>query len=255
MNQALRSRIDDIVSSIDLAEWMATWREMQGGSIRERHFRQLVEILPFEGEHIRAMTEDVKERADFYLAYAEFKVYARDFPRIVPLYTTAANLYAQYYGKESREVLNATDLLAGSLAGIGQFGTAANLQQTDYDLAVKNFGPDDTLTWRFANNLADTFRALGAPARALELDLMLLAKRTEHYGRDHFNVLVTANNTAQDYLDLGDYAGAMRSFELNRQIAEVLREQDPGWEVQAQTWLLYTQLFFGRQQFDAVQGW
>lgn len=40
----------------------------------------------------------LKERPDFYLAYAEFKVAARDFARIVPLYTTAANLYANYYG-------------------------------------------------------------------------------------------------------------------------------------------------------------
>ncbi len=222
-----------------------------GRIFHQNGFGQEAEEIFAEGEQARAMQEDVRERADFYLAYAEFKVAARDFPRIVPLYTTAANLYATYYGRESREVMNANDLLAVALAGLGQFGTAAGLQQSNYDLAMKNLGPEDALTWRFANNLADTFRALGAPGRALELDLMLLQKRTERYGRNHFNVLVTANNMAQDYLGLGDHAGAMRSFELNRQIAAALREQDPGWEVQAQTWLLYTQLSFGKAAFDA----
>ena len=41
-------------------------------------------------------------------------------------------------------------------------GTAANLMQANYDLALRVFGAEDTLTWRFANNLADVLRGLGA---------------------------------------------------------------------------------------------
>lgn len=148
--------------------------------------------------------------------------------------------------------MNCNDLLAVALGGLGQFGTAANLFQGNFDLAVKHFGWDDPLTWRFANNLADTLRAIGAPSRAMEYDQMVLQKRIDRYGRDHFNVLVSANNLAQDYLDLGDYQGAVRSFELNRQIAAVLREQDPGWELQAEIWLLYTRLLSGDEKLDAA---
>ncbi|HTV68004.1 MAG TPA: CHAT domain-containing tetratricopeptide repeat protein [Rhizobiaceae bacterium] len=203
-----------------------------------------------EGEQIRAMNEDVKERPDFYLAYANFKVAARDFNRIVPLFTTATNLYAQYYGTESREVMNANDLMAVALGDIGQFGTSANLMLANYELALKSFGPDEALVWRLANNLADTLRNIGAPGQALEYDRMVLEKRTAYYGRDHFNVLVSANNTAQDYLDLGDYAAALSHFELNRQIAIALRERDPGLEPQADAWILYTRLAAGEQPFD-----
>jgi len=211
---------------------------------------QEAEEMFSEGEQIRAMREDVKERADFYLAYAQFKVAARDFARIVPLFTTATNLYAQYYGRESREVMNGNDLLAVALAGIGQFGTAANLFQANYELALQNLGSDDPLTWRFANNLADTLRNIGAPSRALDYDRMVLAKRTARYGQHDFNVLVSANNTAQDYLDLGDYAQAIRHFELNRQIAAALRAEDPGLEPQADAWILYTRMLSGEQPFD-----
>ncbi|MGD9915230.1 MAG: CHAT domain-containing protein [Rhizobiaceae bacterium] len=247
----LRSALTDLARTDLFAYTVKKYTE--GGTIfHQNGFIQEADEIFTEGEQIRAMQQDVKERADFFLAFAEFKVYARDFARIVPLYTTAARYYAEYYGNESREVLNATDLLAGAIGNAGQLGTAANLQQGNYDIALKNLGPDDPLTWRLANNLADTFRGLGAPTRALQLDLMLLQKRTAQYGRDHFNVLVSANNTAQDYLDLGDHAGAMRNFELNRQIAAALHQQDPGWEVQANTWLQYTQLFFGKAGFDAA---
>jgi hypothetical protein len=203
-----------------------------------------------EGEQVRAMQEDVRERPDFYLAYAQFKVAARDFARVVPLFTAATNLYAEYYGRESVEVINANDLLAVTLGDLGQYGTAANLFQGNYELALRVLGPDDRLVWRLANNFADTLRAIGAPSRALEYDLMVLQRRTEFYGRDHFNVLVSANNTAQDYLDLRDYAGAQRYFELNRQIAVALKAQDPGWEIQAETWLTYTRMLSGEEPFD-----
>jgi tetratricopeptide (TPR) repeat protein len=241
----LRAALSDLAKT-DLFAFTVLKYSEAGQIFHQSGLGEEAEAVFSEGEQVRAMQEDVKERPDFYLAYAEFKVAARDFARIVPLYTTAANLYAQYYGTESREVLNCNDRLAVALDGIGQLGTAANLFQGNYDLALKIFGEGDELTWRLANNLAGTLRAIGAPSKALEYDLMVLAKRTERYGRDHFNVLVSANNTAQDYLDLGDYAGAISSFELNRQIAAALRAQDPGWEVQAETLAALHALVVGR---------
>lgn len=221
-----------------------------GQIFHQNSFGQEAEDVFAEGEKTHAMQEDVRERADFYLAYGQFKVAAKDLARVVPLLTAATNLYAQYYGNESPELMNGNDVLATSLATMGQYGTAVNLFQQNYDLALKVLGADDRITWRFANNLADTLRAIGAPARALEYDLMVLEKRTAYYGRDHFNVLVSANNTAQDHLDLRDYAGALRYFELNRQIAGAFRAQDPILEEQAEDWILYTRLISGETPLD-----
>jgi len=247
----LRATLKEVAAT-DLFAFTVLKYTEAGQLFQQNNFGEEAEAIFAEGETVPAMQEDVKERADFYLAYAGFKVATRDFARVVPLYSQSANLYAHYYGKESREVLNAQDLLAVALAGLGQFGTAVNLSQGNYDIAVRALGPDDELTWRFANNLADALRGIGAPSRGLQYDLMLLEKRTKRYGRDHFNVLVSANNAAQDYLDLGDYDGAIRSFELDRQIAAALSAEDPGWEVQAETWLLYTNLHFGKTPFDAA---
>jgi CHAT domain-containing protein/tetratricopeptide (TPR) repeat protein len=221
-----------------------------GQIFHQNSFGQEAEEVFSEGEQTRAMREDVRERADFYLAYGHFKVAIKDFGRVVPLLTTATNLYKQYYGEDSAELLNGTDVLATSLATMGQYGTALNFLQDNYDRGLTIFGPNDRMVWRFANNLADTLRAVGAPNRALQYDLMLLEKRTGYYGRDHFNVLVTANNTAQNYLDLRDYPQALRYFELNRQIAVALRVQDPILEPQAEDWILYTHVIAGEQPLD-----
>jgi len=221
-----------------------------GQLFHQNSFGQEAEEVFSEGEQVRAMREDVKERCEFFLAYGHFKVAIKDFVRVVPLLTTATNFYKQYYGEDSPELMNGNDALAVALATMGQYGTAVGLFQSNYDLALEKLGPDDRMTWRFANNLADTLRAIGAPARALEYDLIVLAKRTEYYGRDHFNVLVSANNTAQDYLDLRDHAGALRYFELNRQIAVALSAQDPILERQAEDWILYTRMRAGEQAFD-----
>lgn len=221
-----------------------------GTAFANNQLGEEAEAVFSEGEQTRAMNEDVKERADFYLAYGQFKVIANDFNRVVPLLTTATNLFAQYYGTESRQVIAATDVLARAVSSMGQYGTAVNLHQGNYDLGLKTLGPDDRLVWLLANNLADALRSIGAPSRALEYDLGLLEKRTAHYGRDHFNVLVTANNIAQNYLDLRDYPNALRYLELNRQIAVALRAQDPILEPQAETWIVYTHLLTGEQAFD-----
>ena len=204
-----------------------------------------------EGGQTRAARSGVREAADFYLVYAHFRTQVRDDKEhFVPLYTKAAQLYADLLGSESREVLNTQDYLATALSDVGQYGTAANLMQANYDVALRVLGAEDTLTWRFANNLADVLRGLGAPSRALALDRMILEKRTNHYGRDHFNVLVSANNTAQDYLDLGDYPNAIGMFTLNREIAVALAN-DPGLVTQADSWILYTKLLSGMEKLDA----
>lgn len=245
----LRSALSELAQTELFAFTVLKYTEA-GQIFHQNGFGQEAEEIFSEGEQVRAMREDVRERCEFFLAYGQFKVAIKDFARVVPLITTATNLYAQYYGNESPELMNGNDVLAVSLATMGQYGTAVGLFQGNYDLALKKLGPDDRMTWRFANNLADTLRAIGAPKRALEYDLMVLAKRTEYYGRDHFNVLVSANNTAQDYLDLRDYQGALRHFELNREIAVALRAQDPILERQAEDWILYTRMLAGEQAFD-----
>lgn len=203
-----------------------------------------------EGAQTEAARSGVREAADFFLVYAHFRTQVLDDnEHFVPLFTKAAGLYAELFGSESREVLNTQDYMATALSDTGQYGTAANLMQANYDVALRVLGPEDTLTWRFANNLADVLRGLGAPSRALVLDRMVLEKRTGHYGRDHFNVLVSANNTAQDYLDLGDYPNAVRMFELNRAIAVALAN-DPGLVIQADSWILYTRLLSGAEALD-----
>lgn len=202
-----------------------------------------------EGEQTKAAQADIKDVADFYLAYAEFRTnVVSPQQHFVPLYTMATNLYAKYYGTESRELIHANDELATALADIGQYGTAVNLSQTNYELARKVLGPEDTITWRLANNLADVLRGLGAPSRALDYDQMVLAKRTKHYGQNHFNTLVSANNTAQDYLDLGDYAEARRLFRLCREIAVATGNAENVPVMDA--WIAYTDFISGARKLD-----
>ena len=67
---------------------------------------------------------------------------------------------------------------------------------------------------------------------------------------NHFNVLVSANNTAQDYLDLGDYPSALRYFQQNRDIAVALKQEGNLGRRQADAWMLYTRLLAGAQPLD-----
>lgn len=203
-----------------------------------------------EGEQTRAMRADIKERADFYLAYAQFRAAV---PKVgthfVPLFSAATDLYGRYYGKESPELMHANDRLAMALAESGQVGTAVNLAQGNYDLALKTLGPDDPFTWRLTNNLAETLRLLGAPARALSYDKAVLQKRMAHYGKSHLNTLVSANNAGLDCLQLGNYEEALRYFQLNRDIALTL-PNDPILLAQADVWILYAKLLAGTEKLD-----
>lgn len=202
-----------------------------------------------EAEQTQAIRANVKELADFYLAYAEFRTAVPDSQQhFVPLYSMATNLYDKFYGRESPELVHATDKLATALSGVGQYGTAIDLERRNYEVAQKSLGADDTITWRIANNLADMLRGLGSPSRALEYDLMVLEKRTRHYGLNHFNTLVSANNTAQNYLDLGNYSEARRYFDVCLGISKALG--DPVTIAGMEAWVDYTELLSGAKPLD-----
>ena len=204
-----------------------------------------------EAEQTPAARVEVKELADFYLAYAEFRTAVPDSQQhFVPLYSMATNLYARFYGHESVELIHANDKLASALSGIGQYGTAIDLERRNYEIARKALGDDDTVTWRIANNLADMLRGLGSPSRALEYDLKVLENRTRHYGQNHFNTLVSANNTAQNYLDVGAYGEARRYFALCLEISKALG--DPVTISGMEAWLAYTDLLSGARPLDAA---
>ncbi|WP_439615195.1 CHAT domain-containing protein [Shinella sp.] len=202
-------------------------------------------------EHTAAIRAEVKELADFYLAYAEFRTAVPDSEQhFVPLYTMATNLYARFYGTESPELIHATDKLATALSDVGQYGTAIDLERRNYEIAQKSLGDDDTVTWRIANNLADMLRGMGSPSRALDYDLKVLENRTRHYGQNHFNTLVSANNTAQNYLDLGNYPEARRYFALCLDISKALG--DPVTIAGMEAWIDYTDLLSGTKPMDAA---
>jgi CHAT domain-containing protein len=139
--------------------------------------------------------------------------------------------------------------LATGVAAFGQIASAINIEQRNLKLAEQVTGTDDRFIWKLQNNLADMLRQMGAPTRALQYDLAVLEKRIGYYGPNHFNVLVSANNTAQDYLDLGKYDEALRHFQQDRDIAVVLKQEGNLVE-QADAWLLYTRVLSGTQRLD-----
>lgn len=202
-----------------------------------------------EATQTQAINADVPELADFYLAYAQFRTETPDPQQhFVPLYAMATNLYARHYGNESAELIHANDKLATALSGIGQYGTSIDLETGNYETAVKALGPDNTITWRIANNLADMLRGLGSPSRALQYDLVVFKNREKYYGLNHFNTMVSANNVAQNYLDLGNTDEARRYFVLCLGMAKALgdRLNTAGME----GWIDYTDLLSGKTKFD-----
>lgn len=204
-----------------------------------------------DGSQTPAARADIRELADFYLAYAQFRTAVIDPQQhFVPLYSAALHLYARHYGEESRELIHANDKLATAMANIGQYGTAVSLMQDNYDRGLEALGPDDTITWRLANNLADVLRGLGAPSRALEYDRVVLENRIRHYGQNHFNTLVSANNNGQDYLDLGDWDNARKLFSLCRDIVVATGDAENLPVMEA--WLDYTGLVSGEKPMDAA---
>ena len=220
-----------------------------GATMYENQIIDKAEEILAEGIETKAMQEDVKERADFYLNYAIVKRDMDDYRGSISMFAMATDLYARYYGRESSQLMYANDMLAVSIAAVGHIASAMNIEQRNLEIAERVLGPDDRFTWKVQNNLADMLREIGAPSRALGYDLNVLSRRTGYYGVNHFNVLVSANNTAQDYLDLGDYPSALRYFQQNRDIAVALKQEGNLVE-QADAWILYTQLLAGTQPLD-----
>ena len=166
------------------------------------------------------------------------------------MFAMATDLYARYYGRESSQLMYANDMLAISYRGgrphrVGHEHRTAEPGDRRAGARTGRSASPGTLQ----NNLADMLREIGAPSRALGYDLNVLSRRTGYYGANHFNVLVSANNTAQDYLDLGDYPSALRYFQQNRDIAVALKQEGNLVE-QADAWILYTKLLAGTQPLD-----
>ncbi|OBQ74780.1 hypothetical protein A8146_03300 [Mesorhizobium loti] len=244
----LRATLLDAARS-DLYEFTVESYSNAGATFLNNQILDDAEEIFAEGLKTRAMQQDVAKRADFYLNYAMLKQAEKDYQGFVSMCATATNLYARYHGKESQELLYANDVLATGVAAFGQIASAINIEQRNLKLAGQVTGTDDRFIWKLQNNLADMLRQMGAPTRALQYDLAVLEKRTGYYGANHFNVLVSANNAAQDYLDLGQYDEALRHFQQNRDIAVVLKQEGNLVE-QADAWLLYTKALSGAQPLD-----
>jgi len=233
----------------DLYEFTVESYSNAGATFLNNQILDDAEEIFAEGLKTKAMQQDVAKRADFYLNYAMLKQAEKDYQGFVSMCATATNLYAHYHGKESQELLYANDVLATGVAAFGQIASAINIEQRNLKLAEQVTGTDDRFIWKLRNNLADMLRQMGAPTRALQYDLAVLEKRIGYYGPDHFNVLVSANNTAQDYLDLGKYDEALRHFQQDRDIAVALKQEGNLVE-QADAWVLYTRVLSGAQPLD-----
>jgi len=244
----LRSALLDAARS-DLYEFTVVSYSNAGATFLNNQILDNAEEIFAEGLKTRAMQQDVAKRADFYLNYAMLKQAEKDYQGFVSMCTTATNLYAHYHGRESQEIMYASDVLATGIVAFGQIAAAINVEQRNLEMAERVIGTDDRFVWKLQNNLADMLRQMGAPTRALQYDLNVLEKRIGYYGANHFNVLVSANNTAQDYLDLGKYDEALRYFQQDRDIAVVLKQEGNLVE-QADAWLLYTKVLSGTQFLD-----
>lgn len=247
----LRTALMEAAKTADHARTMRLYTEA-GRSFHKSGLPELAAILFQEGaETTAARADNVREQADFFLAYAEFRTEVQDpNQHFVPLYAMATNLYAKYYGKESVELIRATDSMANALSLTGQYGTAIDVGRANYAMAQKVLGDDDPTTWLLANNLAEMLRGLGLPAQALTYDLAVLEKRTTHFGRVHRTRLVSANNTGQDYLALGDYKRAQAYFNLCLEIAKAMK--DAGNVAAMQGWIDYVDLLSGSRKTDAA---
>ena len=190
----------------------------------------------------KAAAQSPPANADVLLAYAILTSDHANIREAVPLYMRAIAAFDGYWGEGSEESLIANDKLSVALSANGSAASAINLGRHNFELAQKALGPDQRTTWKLANNYADMLREIGAPAKALELDLFAIEKRAKHYGENHLNTLVTVNNAGQDFLNLGRFDEARRYFRRHRTIATVLSPKDPSFAGQADAWLFYTDM-------------
>ncbi|MBR0870278.1 CHAT domain-containing protein [Bradyrhizobium tropiciagri] len=215
-------------------EATATLRAVKRDDLAEKLFARAVQS--------KAAAQKPPANADVLLAYAILTSDHANIRDAVPLYMRAIAAFDSYWGEGSEESLIANDKLAVALSANGSAASATNLGRRNFELAQKSLGPDQRTTWKLANNYADMLREIGAPAKALELDLFAIEKRAKHYGENHLNTLVTVNNAGQDYLNLGRFDEARRYFRRHRIIATVLAPRDPSFAGQADAWLFYTDM-------------
>ncbi|ODM74546.1 CHAT domain-containing protein [Bradyrhizobium elkanii] len=212
----------------------ATLRAVKRDDLAEKLF-----VRAFQS---KAAAQRPPGNADVLLMYA---ILLSDHARIaeaVPLYMKAIAAFNAYWGEGSEESLIASDKLAVALSANGSAASATNLGRSNFERAEKALGPDHRTTWKLANNYADMLREIGAPAKALELDLFAIEKRARHYGENHLNTLVTVNNAGQDFLNLGRFDDARRYFRRHRAIAAAMAPKDPSFAGQADAWLFYTDM-------------
>ncbi|MEU4517379.1 FxSxx-COOH system tetratricopeptide repeat protein, partial [Amycolatopsis sp. NPDC024027] len=112
----------------------------------------------------------------------------------------------------SAEVADLLDRAATYLQTRGDPHTALPLFKRAYTLYEGLLGEDHPNTLSSANNLADTFRALGEHQQARDLDEYILALGKRVLGDNHPNILTSASNLALDLVALGEY---QRARELN----------------------------------------
>ncbi|MCC8984728.1 tetratricopeptide repeat protein, partial [Bradyrhizobium acaciae] len=208
-------------------------------AIRRDDLAEKLFVRAFQG---KAAAQSPPGNADVLLMYA---ILISDHARIaeaVPLYMKAIAAFNAYWGEGSEESLIANDKLAVALSANGSAASATNLGRHNFERSEKALGPDHRTTWKLANNYADMLREIGAPAKALELDLFAIEKRAKHYGENHLNTLVSVNNAGQDFLALGRFDDARRYFRRHRAIATAMAPKDPSFAGQADAWLFYTDM-------------
>ncbi len=206
----------------------------------------------------RALLTEAAKRApmelgDTYLRLAMVKEALGDNGNAFQLYLQAVNTLNDRFGLESLEQLYASDKFAVFTSRLGAPTSSATRSGNIYEIARRVLGEDHHETWKFANNYADMLREIGASALAIEIDGFVMEKRIAKYGHDHFNVLVSANNMGQTFLNLGRYDEAGKYFRQNRDIAVALDLDDADYVAQADGWILHTDIAAGAVAMDGAR--
>ena len=115
----LRAALADAAKT-DLYTFTVTSYSNAGATMYQNQILDRAEEILAEGINTRAMQEDVKERADFYLNYAIVKRDQKDNRGMVSMFALSTNLYSHYYGNESSQLMYANDMLAISICGVRQ---------------------------------------------------------------------------------------------------------------------------------------
>ncbi|MBR0893496.1 CHAT domain-containing protein [Bradyrhizobium tropiciagri] len=232
----------DAADKLDDAQFVMEQYYDATATLRAVKRDDLAEKLFVHAFQSKASTQSPPANADVRLAYAILLSNNARIAEAVPLFMQAIGAFNAYWGQGSEESLIANDQLAVALSANGSAASATNLGRHNFELSEKALGPDHRTTAKLANNYADSLREIGAPAKALELDLFAIEKRAKRYGENHLNTLVSVNNAGQDFLALGRFDDARRCFRRHRAIAVAMAPKDPSFAGQADAWLFYTDM-------------